>query len=88
MKKNPNILYLESTQISALRIIECTCNLISSMMEDIKDADTIKRIGKEIREFCIKGNFIMARLKAGILGTYWDVNYIYDMINVYENSVN
>lgn len=86
--KNPDILYLETTQIRALRIIECTCNLIASMMENIKDADAVKRIGKEIRDFCIKGNFIMARLKASILDTYYDVNYIYDMINVYENSVN
>lgn len=88
MKKNLNILYLESTQISALRIIECTCNLISSMMDDIKDADAIKRIGKEIREFCIKRNFIMARLKASILSTYSDISYIMDMINICENSVN
>ena len=86
--KNPDILYFESANIRALKIIECTCNFIASMMDDIKDADTIKRIGKEIRDFCIKGNFVMARLKAGIIGTYWDVNYIYDMINVYKNSVN
>lgn len=88
MKKNLNILYLESTQISALRIIECTCNLISSMMDDIKDADAIKRIGKEIRDFCIKSNFTMARLKAGIIGTYYDASYIYDMIGIYERCVN
>ena len=86
--KNPDILYFESASIRALKIIECTCNLIACMMEDIKDADAVKRIGKEIRDFCIKGNFIMAKLKASILDKYYDVSYIYDMINVCENYAN
>lgn len=86
--KNPDILYFESASIRALKIIECTCNLIACMMEDIKDAKIIKRIGKEIREFCIKRNFVMARLKASILSTYCNVDYIYDMINVCEYSAN